>query len=268
MNRTARPGAAGKLRRLFARGQPQLSLGTEIPAASAAGIHCNVCGAREFRDFRGRKLAECVKCRSLERTRLMKLALDLQSAVKPGMRVLHLAPKLGLGRYLRSVVGKGYVCADLRPELYPKELNAIKLDLTRDVFDLPRDHYDLIIHSHVVEHIPCDLVGVLYYLHRALRPGGWHAFSIPITDGYYRCDFSDMSEDERRAKFGHVEHFHAIGRADLDRSLGVVFDLNPYPFLDHVDEAILRSYSVNPSLAARVNGSSVFMQDKASLRLR
>lgn len=258
------------VQRLLARRQPlaQRRVLEDVGEPQHHALTCNVCGGNNFRDFRGRRLAECVDCRSLERTRLLKLALDLQKAVRPGMRVLHLAPKLGLGRYIKGVVGDGYTCADLRPERYPAELNPIAMDLIQDVYDLPAEHYDLVVHSHVMEHLPCDMTAVLYHLHRALKPGGWHAFGIPISNGRYCSDFSEMTAEERKESFGNAEHYRAIGRDDLDKTLGMVFHLNPYPFLKHVSEQTLEGYSVRPSLVQRITGSSIFMQDKESLRLR
>lgn len=228
---------------------------------------CCICGSHQFREFRGRGKIQCAKCRSLERTRLIKLALDKTVSLGPTSQIIHFAPEHDLARSLKQAAGDGYSCYDIDPDRYPQDLNPKRFDLTKDIFDLPSDTYDLIIHSHVMEHIPCNLTVVLYHLHRALKPTGLHVFAIPITPGKYRSDFADMTDEQRKAAFRHHEHFRDFGRDDLDQTLGMVFDLKPYDFAANIDHAVLRQNMIAEKLWTGIHGSSVFVQDKQSIKI-
>ena len=234
-----------------------------------APVHtCNVCGSTAFLDFRNRKAARCAGCQTLERGRLLQLILDAERLVRPGMRVLHLAPEAGIGRNIRKVVGDGYRAVDLRPEIYPADLAVDRFDLITDAEALPDASYDLVIHSHVMEHIPCALTPILWHLHRALRPGGHQLFCVPVMKGHTAMDCGPMTPDEQTARFGQFDHVRRFGREDFDRQLGMVFRLNPS------DHAAL----LTPELAARhrilvgppvpYSSNTFFLQDKASLKLQ
>jgi phosphoglycolate phosphatase len=61
--------------------------------SDAATVKCNVCGSTDFRDMNKRPRVYCGSCQSLERSRVIKLYLDADRILKPGMRVLHFAPE-------------------------------------------------------------------------------------------------------------------------------------------------------------------------------
>lgn len=151
---------------------------------------CNLCGSTSFKDFKGRTQVMCVACGSVERTRALKLILDSKKLLQPGMRVMHLAPETGVGRYIKSIVGDGYEAFDIDPSRYAAELNVRRMDLVSDVEGLASESYDLILHSHVMEHLPCNETAVLYHLHRAIKQSGAHVFCIPIHPGSYESDLT------------------------------------------------------------------------------
>jgi phosphoglycolate phosphatase len=243
-------------------------IGTLLRKARAPDQSCNVCGSTVFLDFRNRKAARCAGCQTLERGRLLQLILDAEGLVRPGMRVLHLAPEAGIGRNIRKVAGAGYRAVDLRPEIYPDDLAVDRFDLTRDAEALPGGTYDLVIHSHVMEHIPCALTPILWHLHRALKPGGHQLFCVPVMKGHTAMDCAAMTREEQTARFGQFDHVRRFGLEDFDRHLGMVFRLNPY---DHASV-------LTPELAARhrifvgppvpYTSNTFFLQDKASLKLQ
>ena len=55
-----------------------------------------------------------------------------------------------------------------------------QIDMQRLAY--PNSHFDLVLHSDTLEHIPDPLVGLKECL-RVLRPGGWCCFTIPIIPG-------------------------------------------------------------------------------------
>ena len=111
----------------------------------------------------------------------------LQRYVKPraDWKVLHVAPDKQLAPYFTSVCNAGYDPVDLHPRHYANSIgrSVRRLDLCREATSLPDETYDLVIHSHVVEHIPCNVTLVLQHLQRAVKRGGVHLFAIPVLTG-------------------------------------------------------------------------------------
>ncbi|WP_157699760.1 class I SAM-dependent methyltransferase [Pseudorhodoplanes sinuspersici] len=154
----------------------------------------------------------------------MKLVLDDLGLPRPGQKVLHIAPERGLGPYVKKVAGDGYEAVDLVPKNFGW-VTTRKFDLTTDAALLPSESYDLIIHSHVMEHIPCNITAVLYHLHRALKPTGYHICCIPIVSGSYETDFRAMDKNEATRRFGQFDHVRRFGVDDLHLTLGMIFKL-------------------------------------------
>lgn len=170
-----------------------------------------------------RPKACCTGCFSLERTRLIKMHLDRLGIPRPDMRILHVAPELGLAKLLASA--SGYEAGDLDDSRFKDFPQFRKFDFGRDAPSLPSNHYDLILHSHVLEHIEYNFTAVLFHIHRALKPDGVHIFSIPFESEYYEESLSPMSEEERHRRFGQWDHVRSFGTKDLHRSLGMAIKL-------------------------------------------
>jgi len=186
---------------------------------------CNVCGHDQFEDFHGRKGVMCSSCNSLVRTRLLWSAIERR--VHPRAQILHFAPERGIHTRISGLVPPdGYHTADLNPSRYPWVENMAKIDLT-SLEHLPSDHYDLILHSHVLEHVPCNEAYVLFHLHRALKSDGRHVFVIPIVAGNYECSFAEMSAEERTERFGQHDHLRRYGKDDFGDHLGKIVHLPP-----------------------------------------
>jgi phosphoglycolate phosphatase len=151
--------------------------------------------------------------------------MDRLGLPKPGQRMLHLAPEKALAPYFRSILGDGYDPVDIDPRRYPWE-QVRQLDLVTDSPKLPSLTYDIVLHSHVMEHIPCNVTAVLFHLHRALKEDGHHVFSIPMRVGAtYAADFGPLSPDKARHEFGQHDHVRRFGSEDVDRTLGMIFPL-------------------------------------------
>jgi SAM-dependent methyltransferase len=163
-------------------------------------VYCPACGGfyARFLPFNGRADARCPRCDSLERHRNTAAVLgELDLFAK---RVLHVAPEWPLERRLRSKLGTGYVGGDLQPG----EADVV-LDLTNIAAD---DHsFDVVICSHVLEHIPDDR-RALSEIRRVLAPGGAALLVVP-----YRADLTEIYEDptvtrpeDRAREFGQRDH--------------------------------------------------------------
>ena len=154
----------------------------------------------------------------------LKLVLDKHQLPREGQRMLHLAPEIRLAQYFRSVLGAGYHPVDIAPERYPWEV-VRRFDLATDAESLATRSYDIILHSHVMEHIRCNVTAALFHLHRALTADGYHIFCIPIYPGTYAADFGDISRDRATKEFGQHDHVRRFGSDDLQFTLGMIFQI-------------------------------------------
>lgn len=190
-------------------------------ATALPELRCPICGGTEFEDFNGRVNARCSTCRAVERNRMMWMLLDRLGGFKEGQRVLHMAPELGLARKFKELSGDNYHATDVDVERYAsKIINVRKLDLCTDLAAIPDNSYDLILHSHVLEHLPCDVSSVLRELDRILAPGGLHFLSVPIRGTETAEDLSpDLTEAERLKRFGQEDHYRIFGSESLTNML-------------------------------------------------
>jgi len=237
-------------------------------------VRCNLCGCPLFADRFGRKNIQCLSCLSLERTRLMGLYLQKLDILRKDSRVLHIAPEQGIYEWAASVVPpENYHLVDLDPEQYRFTPHVRAFNLCRDSENLPENYYDLILHSHVLEHVTCDYRQVLRHLHRAMKPEGWHVCIIPFMNGRYDECLTGLSREDAAARFGDAEHVRRFGVKDIDDTLGRVlsFDRNFDASADF-PEAVLRAANVpetfwkglTPNTVLRLRKSDFIDQDFAA----
>ena len=173
-------------------------------------VECPVCGGsfRRFLRFKGRKGAQCPRCRTMERHRLLTLFLKRETDLFDGQpkRLLHVAPEWYMQKHLKKIPGVQYVSGDL---LSPHAMIAL------DVTDLPfRDGwFDVVMCSHVLEHVD-DSDLAMRELFRVLRPGGWGILDAPVDwdreDTYEDWSVTDPADRER--VFGQRDHVRLFGR--------------------------------------------------------
>lgn len=220
----------------------------EIGQVAASATNCNVCGGASFVERGNRGNAICQTCRSDVRTRLMWLFLNLDGFLRPGLRVLHFAPEMGLAERLSEILGDGYDPVDLEPDRFDYVPNIRRIDLVKDSPNLPFHKYDAIIHSHVMEHVPCNVTAVLYHLHRAIKVNGIHLCCIPIGRGRgYSEDLSPIGPEEAIVRFGQDDHVRCFGENDISRTLGMIFKIPvEYNLLAYFEEKVLIRHGISP----------------------
>ena len=209
---------------------------------------CNVCGGNEFATVRGRVNAKCKGCNSLERTRLMWLYID-RIPLDEQSRVLHIAPERGIAQRLTQVLAPdNYVIADLDPSRYADLAATCQpIDLC-DLGAWPNDEFDVIIHSHVIEHVPCTVAYPLFHLQRMLKPTGSHVAIVPFMSGRYDESLQELTEDERNVRFGQFDHVRRFGVDDRETHLGKLMRLpDEYDATTDFDEATLRTANIPES---------------------
>lgn len=190
---------------------------------------CPVCLGGEFASFRGRDAAQCVKCGSLERHRVMYVGIERWIAARTSggrtaaprrIRVLHLAPERCFARALSAHAFVDYVAADISPSRYPWT-QCLSLAFPEGYRIFPDSYFDVIVHNHVLEHIPGHWKDHLLEFQRLLAPKGIMFFSVPgpsrkaitLEGGEHLA-----SDSERKALFGQEDHVRRFG-SDLEEHL-------------------------------------------------
>lgn len=204
-------------------------------------LSCPICGSAEFQLRQKRGYVLCAGCGSNERARLIWMMLAEHDLLRPGLRVLHIAPERAFAGRLQDLYGDGYEPVDIDPALYDFLPDIRRIDLVEEAAKLPSDYYDIILHSHVMEHIPCNITAILYHLHRSLTPEGKQVCCVPIIrDGYYAEDLGPIATEEATRRFGQDDHVRTFGGMDIQRTLGMIFALpESYDLTAAFDEATL-----------------------------
>ena len=229
-------------------------------------MHCNICGGTAFIDMPKRPGVRCADCGSLERTRVA--ALHIVEDIRPpsGSHILHFAPERGLAALLGEIGGPNYRAADIDPSRYPG-LGVERFDLCEDVFDLPLNRYDLIVHNHVLEHVEGNYSAVLVRLARSLSDAGTMLFSVPIIPGGFTDEIVDLPFDEKVERFGPMLHVRRFGRDALQRTLGMIFPIpESYDLRDRFDEALLTECNIPLNYWNKYSGANVFRMRRQDIR--
>jgi SAM-dependent methyltransferase len=153
----------------------------------------------------GLRAGECPYCFSAERTRLMWLYLEREHP--PTGRILHVAPERGIRRRLERMV-----------EYTPVDLAGLNGAIRADLCDLPFEDrsFDLVICSHVLEHIPDDRKA-MSEMRRVLKPGGAALMQHPIGRDTTYENPAVLTPQKRLEHFGQSDHVRIYGRDLLDR---------------------------------------------------
>ena len=167
---------------------------------------CPGCGARLRRYEPYSELGtQCPRCGAKDRHRLVALYLRQRSmAARSNPRVLHFAPEAALRDVVAALGPAAYLSADIEPGA---------ADLEADITDLPLDDgsFDLVICSHVLEHIPDD-AAALRELARVTASSGEALILSPVS---YALDATvedpDTTPAERLRYFGQEDHVRVYG---------------------------------------------------------
>jgi SAM-dependent methyltransferase len=199
---------------------------------------CPCCEGRFARFIRRSDSFVCPRCRSLERQRTLWLYLRDELRIDGSdARVLHLAAEAPLVRRLRAIPTLRYQTADLSP--------GPMIDRTLDARALPfaADSIDLIICSHVLEHIPED-VQVASEFARVLSPGGAALVQVPV-DPTLSETFEDpaiVTPAERERAYGQADHVRIYAPDVLERLRAGGLDVRRVQYAEQVDPELRSRY--------------------------
>lgn len=182
---------------------------------------CPCCGrTSKFRLFGlpPRLNALCPNCRSLERHRFLMLHLKANPNLIEGKAVLHFAPEEVIEAHLKKAAAR-YVGCDLNPRP-----GHVAIDIEN--MDLPDAGFDLILCSHVLEHV--DDRKALAELRRVLKPGGTLLLMFPLIEGWPTTyENASVSTPEGRLRhFGQEDHVRYFGADARDRIRAAGFELS------------------------------------------
>lgn len=142
-------------------------------------------------------------CRSLERHRLLALANQRQCLFK-AKDVLHFAPEPVVSSVIRPEAAR-YMTGDITPGRADRVLDIERIDE-------PDSSWDVIVCSHVLEHVNDKLA--LSQMHRVLRGGGWLVIMVPLVEGWGATYENSrvVDKDQREKHFGQGDHVRFYGR--------------------------------------------------------
>jgi hypothetical protein len=176
--------------------------------------YCPICKAhlRRFVPFRRGPdpLAVCPVCYSHGRHRMFWLWLPRGTDLLDGRpkKLLHVAPngpERQIGEFLQGVTYIDYLSGDLSN---PQSM--VRMDIT--AIESPSDYFDVILCSHVLEHVPEDRKAMAE-LFRVLKPGGWAILQVPIGPAEETFEDPTVTDPVERARlFGQFDHVRLYGR--------------------------------------------------------
>ena len=208
-------------------------------ALRGEGRECPCCGGR-FRRMSRRRLSGwggiCPRCRSHPRHRA--IALLLARGDLPGRRLLHFGPEPLFDPLFARLPGIERVTADLYA---PADL---RLDIAD--MDLPDSSFDLILCSHVLEHVPDD-GAAMGELRRVLTDGGLALVLVPYrpTVTTYE-DPTITSPLDRMVAFGQQDHVRIYGSDLAERLRGSGFEVEDRTAGELFDDATVERCELDP----------------------
>lgn len=205
------------LRKIFYSGSARQCVlcGNRVRRFLAHGGGAEVLERRRVVGGMQRREDRCPVCHGADRTRMMMLYLETETDIghRP-MSVLHVAPDFGLYLWLMRQPQVDYLGTDLDASRYRHIHNMQSSDLTVTPFSAAA--FDVVICSHVLEHVPDDAAAFAELL-RVLKPGGHALLLAPFAlDGAGTDEdpsIHDAAEQDRR--FGQWDHVRIYDREDF-----------------------------------------------------
>jgi len=152
------------------------------------------------------------------------LFLKERKVLRTGLRVLHVAPEQCLREKLTVLPGVRYTAGDKFTPGYSYPRGTVDLDITAMPF--ADASFDLILCSHVLEHVPNDRQAMAE-LFRVLAPGGMALLMVPVALDRATTDEDPSVTDphERIRRFGQFDHVRLYGRDYADRLKAAGFEV-------------------------------------------
>ena len=181
-------------------------------------VYCPCCDTNFRRFYPSSKFGQCPKCGSGSRHRLLFLYLkNKTNFFNDKLIILHFAPEHCFYKLFSKLPNISYLSGDLGSARAME-----RIDMTNIKY--PENYFDVILSSHVLEHIPDDYKA-MSELFRVLKPGGWSINQVPIDYGRkITLEIPNIkTEKERQLIYGHHDHKRTYGRDYVSRLENVGF---------------------------------------------
>jgi SAM-dependent methyltransferase len=182
----------------------------------------------------------CPQCRAFERQRLLWLYFKKRMDIFTSrLKVLHFAPEYMIQKSLKSLPNLEYWSCDI-----DSSLAMLSLDITHLPF--PDNYFDVILCSHVLEHVVDD-IKAMSELCRVLTDHGRAIVLTPVdfTKELTFEDFSITSSRERERLFGQHDHVRLYGLDFFSRLEKVGFKVVTDYFARELDHSIVDRLGLN-----------------------
>ena len=212
---------------------------------------CNICDYEsdlEFFSFGAnpRPNEKCPNCYSFKRTRTIWFYLENYTDYleRDDVKILHTAPESSMYKILKTKLGDNYISSDVVMSKYvDEEIDAQNIPYNDNTFDL-------IITSHVLEHIPDDHKA-LQEFYRVLKPNGQFVMMIPTMDELEKTfELPQINTDSLRKRYyKQFDHRRYYGRDVFDKMESVGFKTlreMKYELLKYREETIYHNLSYEP----------------------
>ena len=178
--------------------------------------YCPICGYKAFTFLpygpahKLRANAQCPSCGSLERHRMIWMFLEEKKFLEGAISLLHISPEKVFFSRFKNNSNIDYVPGDKFDPGYSYPAGTVDMDITEIAY--PDNHFDGIICSHVLEHVPEDQKA-MRELYRVMKPGGWAILLVPIdkTRDTTLEDPSITDPEERARVFWQKDHVRLYG---------------------------------------------------------
>ena len=236
------------LRRMLFKGSAHTCVlcGNSIREYRGHGGGAAVLDTRQVVGGRRRENTRCPVCHGADRTRMIMLYLQEHTDIgRAPVKLLHVAPDFGFYLWLKRQELLDYVGTDIDASRY-RHIDGIQTaDLTNAPFE--DNTFDVIVCSHVLEHIPDDYAAFAELV-RILKPQGKALLLTPYAlDGAGTDEdptISDPAEQDRR--FGQWDHVRIYDRDDfLQRMRSSGFEASLFNPADEFPDAA-RTLDLNP----------------------
>jgi SAM-dependent methyltransferase len=155
-----------------------------------------------------RRAIHCPFCSSFPRHRAMWLYLQNNDLLQSGIKILHVSPEPSMFNIMSKM--QNYTAIDKFASGYAYPKSVLQMDVEQLEFD--NDCFDLIICSHVLEHVDDDIAAIKE-MGRVVKKDGKILIMIPIEKDLEVTfeDKSIISPKERLKHFGQSDHVRLYG---------------------------------------------------------
>lgn len=174
---------------------------------AGSNVYCPCCDSSFKKFYPKGKFGTCPRCGSGSRHRLLYLYLrNRTNFFTDKSKVLHFAPEHCFQKTFKSLPNISYLSADLC-----SARAMVVIDITN--INYSDDYFDIILSSHVLEHVPNDKKA-MRELFRVLNPGGWSIHQVPIDYSREKTfeDTKIKTVKERERIYGHHDHKRIYGK--------------------------------------------------------